>query len=101
MKVPMALSDEERARLEKLEQELAASDPALYRKLQFGVSADRASSRTVYGVLAALSGLGLVIAGIATKLTVIGVIGFLLMIAGAYWSLYGLPRHNRFDEPLV
>jgi hypothetical protein len=30
----MALSDEERRRLEKLEQELAATDPDLDRKLQ-------------------------------------------------------------------
>jgi hypothetical protein len=95
----MALSDEERARLEKLEQELAATDPDLYRKLQTGMPGSRASSHTVYGVLTALSGLGLVITGIITKLTVIGAIGFLLMIAGAYWYLYGLPRPNRPGKP--
>lgn len=87
----MALSDEERARLEKLERELAATDPDLYRKLQSGVPGGRASARNVYGTLAVVAGLALVIAGIITRLTLIGTVGFVLMVAGAYWFLYGLP----------
>lgn len=91
----MALSDEERARLEKLEQELAASDPALYRKLQSGVPSGKTSSQHVYGVLATLAGLLVVIAGIATEITIIGTLGFVLTIAGAYWFLYGVPKRTR------
>ena len=86
----MALSDEERRRLEKLEQELAATDPDLDRQLQGGVSRNLASPRTIYGVLAAFAGFALVIAGITTQLAVIGVAGFLLMVAGASWFLSGL-----------
>lgn len=96
----MALSDEERARLERLEQELAASDPDLYRKLQSGMAGDKASGRNVWGVLTAIAGFALVISGIITRLTLIGAIGFLLMIAGAYCFLYGLPQQNRtHDSP--
>lgn len=84
----MALSDEERRRLEKLEQELALSDPGLDRQLQSGRNPD--SPRTLYGVLAVLAGFALVIAGIITQLAVIGVAGFLLMVAGASWFLSGL-----------
>lgn len=84
----MALSDEERRRLEKLEQELALSDPGLDRQLQSG--RNPASPRSIYGVLAVLAGFALVIAGIITQLVVIGVAGFLLMVAGASWSLSGL-----------
>lgn len=84
----MALSDEERKRLEKLEQELALSDPGLDRQLQSGRNPD--SPRTIYGVLAVLAGFALVIAGIITQLAVIGVAGFLLMVAGASWFLSGL-----------
>lgn len=84
----MALSDEERRRLEKLEQELALSDPGLDRQLQSG--RNPASPRTIYGVLAVLAGFALVIAGITTQLAVIGVAGFLLMVAGANWFLSGL-----------
>lgn len=86
----MALSDEERRRLEKLEEELAATYPDLDRELQGGLSRYRASSRTIYGLLATLAGFALVIAGIITQLAVIGVAGFLLMVAGASWFLSGL-----------
>ena len=49
-----------------------------------------ASPHSNYGVLAVLAGLALVIAGIITQLAVIGVAGFLLMVAGASWFLSGL-----------
>lgn len=86
----MALSDEERRRLEKLEQELTATDPDLDRELQGGLSRYRASARTIYGLLATLAGFALVIAGIITQLAVIGVAGFLLTVAGASWFLSGI-----------
>lgn len=98
-KVFMALSDEERARLEKLEQELAASDPGFYRKLQAGVASSKASSQHVYGILTTLAGLAVVIAGIATEITIIGTLGFVLTIAGAYWFLYGVPKRTRTGGP--
>jgi 4-hydroxybenzoate polyprenyltransferase len=98
-KVPMALSDEERARLEKLEQELAASDPDLYRKLQSGVASSKVSSQHVYGVLIALAGVAVVIAGVLTELTIVGVLGFVLTIAGAYCFLYGIPKRTRTSDP--
>ena len=98
-KVPMALSDEERARLEKLEQELAASDPGFYRKLQSGVLNSKASSQHVYGILTTLAGVAVVIAGAVTEITIIGALGFVLTIAGAYWFLYGLPKRTRAGDP--
>jgi hypothetical protein len=88
----MALSDEERRRLEELEQELAAADPDLDRELKAGLSRGSAAARIVYGVLAALAGLAVVIAGSITRLTVLGAVGFLLMVAGAHWFLSGLTR---------
>lgn len=85
----MALSDEERRRLEKLEQELAAADPEFARHLA-GFTRTRATSATLYGVVAAIAGFTLIIAGIITKLTIIGAIGFLLMVAGGNWYLNGI-----------
>ena len=85
----MALSDEERRRLEKLEQELAATDPDLVRQLQDGVSREWASPRTVYGVLTVFAGFGLVIAGIITRQSLIGAAGFLLMVAAGHWFTRG------------
>jgi hypothetical protein len=65
--------------LEKLEQA---------RKLQSGVPGSGAA-RSVYAILAALAGFALIIVGISTRLTVIGVVGFLLMGADVYWFLSG------------
>lgn len=86
----MGLSDEERRRLEKLEQELAAADPELARKLQSGAARGRPGSRTVFGVLTVVAGFALVIVGVITELTIIGALGFLLMVAGADWFLRSL-----------
>ena len=96
----MALSDEERRRLDKLEQELALTDPDLDQQLQAGWSRNRVSPRTIYGVLAAFAGFGLVIVGIITQLAVIGVAGFLLMIAGARWFLSGFNLGDAFARAL-
>ncbi|WP_461186587.1 DUF3040 domain-containing protein [Arthrobacter sp. Z4-13] len=85
----MALSDEERRHLEKLEQELAAADPALAQKLA-RLTHHRATSETFYGVQAAIAGFALIIAGIITKIIAIGAIGavgFLLMVAGGDCTL--------------
>jgi Flp pilus assembly protein TadB len=99
----MALSDEERRRLEKLEQELAATDPDLDQQLQAGLSRNLASPRTVYGILAVFAvfaGFALVIAGIVTQLAVIGVAGFLGMVAGASWFLSGFHIEDAIGRAL-
>lgn len=83
----MALSDEERRRLEKLEQELAAADPNLDRELQSGLHPPQPLHLAGYSLLAAAPGFALVIVGIITEQTVIGVAGFMLMVAGAHWFL--------------
>lgn len=83
----MALSDEERRRLEKLEQDLAAADPHLDRKLQYGIPGHRPARRAACGALVLLPGFALVIVGIITKLTAVGVIGFIFMVGGAHWFL--------------
>lgn len=87
----MALSDEERRRLEKLEQELASSDPDLYRRLQSGAPGKnrREAAATVWGALALIGAFTLVIVGIATELIIVGAFGFLLMVAAAHWLLRG------------
>ena len=88
----MGLSDEERRRLEKLEQELAATDPDLARKLQSGAARGRATRNSVLSILTVIAGFALVITGIITELTIIGALGFLVMVAGADWFLRSLGR---------
>jgi hypothetical protein len=82
------LSDEERRRLEKLEQDLAATDPELNRELQSGEPPGMAA-RAATGILVAVAGFAMIITGIITQVTIIGVIGFVLMCAGAHWFLNG------------
>lgn len=88
----MALSEEERKRLEMLEQELASTDPDLDRALQNGGSGEhpRESATMVRGALTLVGAFTLVIVGIATELIIIGAVGFLLMMAGAHWFTKGL-----------
>ena len=73
----MPLSDDERRRLEKLEQDLAAADPDLNLKLGAGSCRD-AAARTVCGALTVLAGLMVVIAAIITHLPIVGGAGFLV-----------------------
>ena len=81
----MALSDEERRRLDALAEQLSGEDPRLARNLEGGSSSRHAPHRATYAVLAVLAGLALVIIGVGLRLPAIGVLGFALQCAGAYW----------------
>jgi uncharacterized membrane protein YphA (DoxX/SURF4 family) len=97
----VALSEEERKRLEILEQELSYTDPDLDRTLQTGGGRlPREAAAVVRGILTLVAGFALVIVGIATELIIIGAVGFLLMLAGAHWfnkrfGLYPGPEATR------
>lgn len=97
----MALSDEERRRLEMLEQTLASSDPDLNRKLQSGAPGKpyREAAGMVRAVLTLAAAFALVIVGIATELIIVGVVGFLLMIASAHWFLNAIGVQGGSEEP--
>lgn len=94
----MSLSEEERRRLEQLEQELAFSDPDLYQRLQAGAPGKHHTATIIRGVLTLVAGFALVIVGVATELIIVGAVGFLLMIAGAHWFLKGYGLQDRHEE---
>jgi hypothetical protein len=97
----MPLSDEERRRLEELENLLSAQDPSLARNLQEGKQDNQVPRRMVFATLAFLAGLVLVLMGVATQVLVIGAAGFLLECAAAYWFLEAqaaLPRSPMFPS---
>lgn len=89
----MPLSDDERKRLRELEEELAAQDPHLARKLGARRLSNRPDTRKVYGLLVTIAGLALVILGISLQLTILGVVGFLAAGAGAYIFLDSFTPH--------
>ena len=79
----MPLSDHEQRLLAQMEQALYAEDPTFANNLRT-TSAGRASrGRAAVGVLAVLGGMGLVLAGVATMIIALGVIGFVVMLVGA------------------
>jgi hypothetical protein len=85
----MPLSDEERRRLEELESLLSAQDPSLARNLEEGKPGNAIHRRMVFASLAFVAGAVLVVAGVATQVLLLGVAGFLVECAAAYWFLEG------------
>lgn len=81
----MALSDEERRRLDALAEQLSGEYPRLARNLSGGNAVRQPPHRVTYAVLAVLAGLALVIMGVSLRQPVVGVLGFALQCAGAYW----------------
>ncbi len=88
----MPLSEHEQRLLEQMERALMAEDPKFATSLRHGSSgADR--RRIVGGVVGALAGMGLLIAGVSTSLPPLGVFGFIVMLAAVFLIVSGL-RHG-------
>lgn len=93
----MALSDEERRRLEALEEQLSEADPRLARDLGDAHPDRRTQRRTGFAVLTVLAGLALVITGVAMQAPVLGAVGFALQCVGAYGFSAELGLFNGFS----
>ena len=79
----MPLSEHEQRLLEQMEKALYAEDPKFATSLRSTPGARAARGRAALGVLAVLAGLGLLIAGVATTIIAIGVLGFVVMLVGS------------------
>ena len=106
----MALSEYERKMLEELEAQLSDEDPGFADSLKPaspGVSASKQLSvrHLVLGLLVAILGVGVLVAGVATELVVIGVLGVVVMFAGTWYVIEGIQerpgaqRVKRKGEP--
>jgi hypothetical protein len=93
------LSEEEQRMLEQLEQALAAEDPKFASTLR-GSSA-RSHHRRVAFVSAGVFLLGIVLlmTGVIVPQTIVSVLGFVLMLGGAYFGLTAWRRSTQ-PEPL-
>jgi predicted lipid-binding transport protein (Tim44 family) len=78
------LSEHEQRLLEQMERALYAEDPKFATSMRSARSGAGDRKRIVVGVIAVLVGLGLLIAGVASKLVVVGVLGFLAMLGGIW-----------------
>jgi hypothetical protein len=75
-----------------MERALMAEDPKFATSLRHGSSgADR--RRIVFGVVGALIGMALLLAGVSASLPPLGVLGFIVMLASVFLIVSGL-RHG-------
>ena len=87
----MPLSEHEQRLLEQMEKALYAEDPTVATSLRSAPGARAARGRAALGVLGVLAGLALLIAGVATTVIALGVLGFILMLVGSVtiYSAFG------------
>lgn len=91
----MGLSDEDRRRLQELEDEFYADYSSPARKPGRGGSLGTPGAWKIYGLLAVVASFALLITGATVRLAVLGVIGFLLSGVGAYILLVGYRWQGR------
>ena len=87
----MPLSEHEQRLLEQMEKALYAEDPKFATSLRSTPGARAARGRAALGVLAILGGMGLLLAGVATTVIALGVLGFVVMLVGSVivYSAFG------------
>ena len=88
----MPLSEHEQRLLEQMERQLYADDPKLASTLRGSGRSLRSRQRVIIGGLALVAGLALLVAGVAAPLWPLGVVGFLVMLAGGWWASAGWHR---------
>lgn len=94
----MPLSEHEQKMLEQMERALYAEDPRFASQMK-GSAHSPNRRRIVIGVCGAALGLGLVLAGVATEIIALGVVGFVLMVAGVAYA--ATPARKRSDLKVV
>ncbi len=92
----MPLSEQEQRLLEEMERSLYHNDADFVATV--GNRGGRRNYRTVaLGILAALLGVAIVIAGVALRLPIIGVVGFVVMFVGVLIAL-STPKRGEADS---
>lgn len=91
----MPLSEHEQRLLEQMERALYAEDPTFANNLRTTTAGRGSRGKAAMGVLAIIAGMGLVIAGVATMIIALGVVGFVVMLLGAAVT------YSAFRAPVV
>lgn len=97
----MPLSEHEQRLLEQMERALYAEDPKLASTLRGSDLRAVQRKRLVLGAVGLLAGLALLVAGVATQLVAIGVVGFLVMLGAAWYAYTGLKAPAGADPTQV
>lgn len=83
----MPLSEHEQRLLEQMERALYAEDPKFASSMQNPRPTIGDKRRVAIGALAFLVGIGGLLAGVAVRMPVVGVLGFLAMLFGIVWII--------------
>lgn len=81
----MPLSEHEQKLLDQMERALYAEDPRFATQMK-GARGSTNRRRIIVGVCVAVVGLALVLAGVTTEIIPLGVVGFVVMVAGVAWA---------------
>jgi len=85
----MPLSEHEQRLLDQMEQQLYADDPKLASTLRGGPGSGHDRRRLIVGAVAVVAGMSLLIGGVAQQFWPLGVLGFLVMLAGGWLATTG------------
>ncbi len=80
----MPLSEHEQRLLEQMERALYAEDPKFATSLRSPADRRGSRRRSAIGVIVALLGAATLVGGAAWSLVIVGVIGFVVMLAGTF-----------------
>jgi hypothetical protein len=84
-----------------MERALYAEDPKLASTLKGSDLRAVQRKRLVLGAFGLLAGLGLLVAGVATQLVPVGAVGFLVMLAAAWYAYTGMKAPTAIDPTQV
>ncbi|WP_205413108.1 DUF3040 domain-containing protein [Austwickia chelonae] len=82
----MPLSEHEQKLLDQMERALYAEDPSFATQMK-GTGRSVSRMRLVWGAIAAVVGLGVVLLGVNLMSIPVGVLGFTMMVAGVIWAV--------------
>jgi hypothetical protein len=93
------LSEEELRALEQMERALVQEDPKLASTLR-GTNLRRAAKRrAILGGVCFVVGLGVLMAGAIGRLTIVGIVGFLIMLAAATVGIAAMRGNATHHSP--
>jgi hypothetical protein len=99
--VPVPLSEEELRALEQMERALVQEDPKLASTLR-GTNLRRAARRrAILAGVCFVAGLGVMMTGAVQRLTLVGILGFVIMLAAATVGLAAMRGPANTHSPAV
>jgi Protein of unknown function (DUF3040) len=90
--VDVPLSDNEQRLLEQMERALYAEDPKFASTMRGAARRSGSARRLLFGVSGVVLGLVLLVVGVAQQTVILGVIGFVSMLAGTAYAVSGHRR---------